>query len=101
MCIRDSILVVNETRAGETRVALIPSDVAELVRAGHTVYVEKHAGLHAGHPDQEYMDAGASIRHLESNTPKGYRHLFTDITPIVRVKRPDREREKVENQVLA
>lgn len=45
----------------ETRVALVPDTVAQLVRAGHRVLVEEGAGMAAAHPDSEYAKAGAEV----------------------------------------
>ena len=45
------ISLPKEIKDGEFRVAIIPSNVARLVDAGHTVYVEKDAGAAAGYPD--------------------------------------------------
>jgi alanine dehydrogenase len=53
--------VPKEVKNYEDRVALIPSSVAELIRHGHTVYVEKAAGQGAGITDTEYVAAGAEI----------------------------------------
>ncbi len=55
------IALPKEIKSGEFRVAMIPSNVAKLVDAGHTVYVEKDAGAAAGYPDEEYVAAGAEI----------------------------------------
>ena len=49
------IALPKEIKSGEYRVAMIPSNVAKLVDAGHTVYVEKDAGTAAGYPDEEYV----------------------------------------------
>ncbi len=53
--------IPKERKAGETRVALIPSDVGKLVEAGHTVFIETNAGIKAGFPDEEYEKYGAEI----------------------------------------
>ncbi len=53
--------VPKEIREREQRVALTPSGVLSLVRAGHTVYVERNAGTGAGWDDEEYRRAGAQI----------------------------------------
>lgn len=92
------ILLVKETKAQEQRVALIPTDVASLIQQGHTIAVEHNAGLAAGYSDQDYQNAGASIRYfyLENNTPN--LDFFADIDWVVRVKRADRMREKWESQ---
>ena len=53
--------VPKETAQGERRVALIPDVVSSLVGKGNDVIVEAAAGVASGHPDAEYMDAGAEI----------------------------------------
>ena len=45
----------------EGRVGLIPAAVADLVRAGHEVWVEHEAGLASGYDDAHYENAGARI----------------------------------------
>lgn len=57
-----SILKEDDARR-ERRVALIPSAVRALVRAGHGVTVETGAGVAAGFPDQDFEQAGARIAH--------------------------------------
>ncbi|MFT3915128.1 MAG: Re/Si-specific NAD(P)(+) transhydrogenase subunit alpha [Anaeromyxobacteraceae bacterium] len=53
--------VVKETAPGERRVALVPENVARLVKAKHEVRVERGAGLSAGFADQAYEAAGATL----------------------------------------
>lgn len=53
--------VPKETYAGERRVALIPSSIAPLTKAGLRVIIESSAGAEAGFPDQDYLAAGATI----------------------------------------
>ncbi len=53
--------VPKEIKTHENRVALVPAGVVELVRHGHTVLVEKGAGLGSSFPDSAYVDAGATI----------------------------------------
>ncbi len=53
--------VPREIRPGERRVALTPDMVAQLVKKGHKVGVEKNAGLAAQLPDALYSAAGAEI----------------------------------------
>ncbi|HWP83403.1 MAG TPA: Re/Si-specific NAD(P)(+) transhydrogenase subunit alpha [Bacteroidota bacterium] len=53
--------IPKETAAGETRVALVPSLVAQLVRDGHTVTIERTAGSRASFADAEYEAAGAKL----------------------------------------
>ena len=53
--------VPKETLDSELRVALIPDVVASLVKKELAVVVESGAGAGAGHPDEEYDEAGAEI----------------------------------------
>jgi len=53
--------VPKETYPGETRVALVPKDVAVLKKAGVDVVVESGAGASALHSDADYEKAGARI----------------------------------------
>lgn len=53
--------ILKETYAGETRVALVPFAVGELVRQGNRVVIETEAGAGSGYLDQAYRDAGATV----------------------------------------
>jgi alanine dehydrogenase len=53
--------VPKEIKNNENRVAMTPSGVRELVRHGHTVYVQHTAGEGSGFSDDEYIAAGATI----------------------------------------
>ncbi len=53
--------VPKEIKTNEHRVALIPSGVAALIEAGHTVMVESGAGMGSGFPDEQYKNAGAQL----------------------------------------
>ncbi len=53
--------VPKEIKNNENRVALTPAGAAELVKHGHTVYIQSTAGDGSGFPDQTYIDAGAKI----------------------------------------
>jgi NAD(P) transhydrogenase subunit alpha len=53
--------VPRETFPGETRVALVPTVVPTLARAGMDVLVETDAGIRAGFPDEAYRQHGARI----------------------------------------
>lgn len=55
------IAVPTEIKTNENRVALTPAGALELTKRGHTVYVQKGAGVNSGFIDQEYIDAGANI----------------------------------------
>ncbi len=53
--------VAREVKSGEYRVALTPAGVTELVRAGHTVLVERGAGEGSSIPDADFAAAGAQL----------------------------------------
>ena len=53
--------IPKEIKQGESRVGMTPAGVSELVKHGHTVYVQHTAGDGSGFPDKEYEEAGASI----------------------------------------
>jgi len=53
--------VPKEIKPEEARVALVPSGVAAFVEHGHTVLVEKGAGIGSGIEDSAFRAAGASI----------------------------------------
>ncbi|MGN6250693.1 MAG: Re/Si-specific NAD(P)(+) transhydrogenase subunit alpha [Marmoricola sp.] len=55
------IAVARETRAGETRVAMVPDLVGKLTALGCEVVVEHGAGEHAGFDDAAYAEAGAQL----------------------------------------
>jgi NAD(P) transhydrogenase subunit alpha len=55
------VAVVKETRAGESRVALVPQGVKALVGSGLQVVVESGAGTRAGVTDDAYREAGAEV----------------------------------------
>jgi alanine dehydrogenase len=52
---------VKEIKNNEFRVGLTPDNVRDYIAAGHHVYMERGAGIGSGFPDNEYVDAGASI----------------------------------------
>ena len=53
--------IPKEIKNNESRVGLTPAGVKELVKRGHTVYVQHTAGENSGFSDQEYIDYGAKI----------------------------------------
>ncbi|HEY2894402.1 MAG TPA: Re/Si-specific NAD(P)(+) transhydrogenase subunit alpha [Pirellulales bacterium] len=55
------VAALRETFPGERRVALVPSSVPPLVKAGWEVRIESSAGLAAGFPDAQYQEKGAVI----------------------------------------
>ncbi|MDH5474676.1 MAG: alanine dehydrogenase [Cyclobacteriaceae bacterium] len=53
--------VPKEIKNNENRVALTPGGAKELIKRGHTVYVQSTAGEGSGFEDSEYNEAGAKI----------------------------------------
>ena len=53
--------VPKEIKEMENRVGATPAGVAELVRNGHQVFVEKDSGLGSGFSNSEYQEAGANM----------------------------------------
>ena len=73
--------VPKEIKVHESRVALTPEGAAELVRAGHTVVVQKDAGLGSALTDADYIAAGATI---EGDVEK----IWASADMILKVKEP-------------
>jgi alanine dehydrogenase len=53
--------IPQETKAGENRVSVTPACVAEYVRHGHQVLVEKNSGSGSSISDAAYIEAGARL----------------------------------------
>ncbi len=53
--------IPREIKQNENRVAITPGGVAELVKSGHVVFVEKDAGAGSHIKDSQFHDAGAQI----------------------------------------
>ncbi|HBI58862.1 MAG: alanine dehydrogenase [Duncaniella sp.] len=53
--------VPKEIKNNENRVAVTPAGVKELVKHGHTVYVQHTAGDGSGFSDEDYVKAGATV----------------------------------------
>lgn len=53
--------VPKEIKNNENRVGMTPAGVAELVKHGHTVYVQQTAGANSGFTDEDYVNAGARM----------------------------------------
>ncbi|HEU0207677.1 MAG TPA: alanine dehydrogenase [Candidatus Udaeobacter sp.] len=73
--------VPKEIKEQEQRVALLPSGVNQLTRLGHSVLLEKDAGVGSGYPDQDYVKAGAEI-------VQAAKEVFARADMIVKVKEP-------------
>jgi len=76
-----TIGVPKEIKEQEQRVALLPSAARQLTRRGHSVLVEKNAGIGSGYPDEEYVKSGAEI------VDKA-KEVFSRADMIVKVKEP-------------
>ncbi|WP_033829457.1 alanine dehydrogenase [Bacillus andreraoultii] len=53
--------IPKEIKNNENRVAITPAGVVQLSRAGHTVLIEKNAGIPSSITNKEYSQAGAQI----------------------------------------
>ena len=53
--------ILKEIKIAEKRVSMTPAGVIAMIQNGHQVLVEKNAGIGAGYPDAEYIEAGATI----------------------------------------
>ena len=53
--------VPKEIKNNENRVALTPGGALELIKRGHTVYVQKTAGVGSGFTDESYVSVGAKM----------------------------------------
>jgi len=73
--------VPKEIKVLESRVALTPEGAAELIRLGHSVVVEEHAGVGSALPDSQYIAVGATI---ESDVSK----IWATADLILKVKEP-------------
>lgn len=76
-----NIGIPKEIKADEYRVAVPPAGLRELVRRGHTVFVERHAGAGSGFPDEEYLAAGAIILDSAAN-------VWSRADMVIKVKEP-------------
>lgn len=73
--------VPKEIKPSEGRVSVTPAGVDALVRAGHTVLVQKSAGTASGFSDAEYQKVGAQ---LLDTAPE----VFDAAEMIIKVKEP-------------
>ncbi|EKD51123.1 MAG: hypothetical protein ACD_62C00339G0001 [uncultured bacterium] len=55
------IACLKEVKTREGRVCLIPDNVKQLKAGGHTVLIQKNAGVLSGFEDRDYVEAGAEI----------------------------------------
>lgn len=78
---------VKEIKNNEFRVGLTPDNVKSYANAGHTVYIEKGAGLGSGFTDEEYAASGAVM----IDTAK---EVWDTVEMMVKVKEPLEEEYK-------
>ena len=73
--------VPKEIKNNENRVGMTPSGVAELIKRGHTVFVQHTAGEGSGFCDEQYQKAGAQIL-------PAIEDVYREADMIVKVKEP-------------
>ena len=73
--------VPKEIKNNENRVALTPAGTQELVKRGHTVLVQRQAGVGSGFSDEAYTKAGATMIEQASE-------VFAQAEMIIKVKEP-------------
>jgi alanine dehydrogenase len=80
--------IPKEIKNNENRVALTPAGTQELVKRGHTVYVQTMAGEGSGFNDESYIGAGGKI--LETAA-----EIFSVAEMIIKVKEPIEQEYKL------
>ncbi len=73
--------ILKEIKAEENRVSMTPAGVEVMIANGHTVLVEKDAGIGSGFDDAMYINAGAEM----VDTPK---EIFGRADMVMHVKEP-------------
>ena len=76
-----NIGVTREIKAQENRVSMAPNSVAELVKRGHRVLVQRGAGEGASFSDAQYEAAGATL-------VEAAEAVFAEADLVVKVKEP-------------
>ncbi|MCI9092206.1 MAG: alanine dehydrogenase [Coprobacillus sp.] len=69
--------IPKEIKNNENRVSLTPAGAYALVKEGHSVLVEKGAGIGSGFSDEEYQNAGATLCNVEEVFAKA--HLIVKV----------------------
>lgn len=90
-----TIGIPKEIKNNENRVGATPAGVKELTKHGHTVYVQKTAGLASGFPDDEYTKSGAILLDTIED-------VYAQADMIYKVKEPIAQEYELirENQLL-
>ena len=78
---------VKEIKIGENRVGLTPYGTDALIKAGHTVLVEKNAGLNSGFSDDAYRKAGAKVGFTAAE-------VYKKAEMVIKVKEPQKSEFK-------
>ena len=73
--------VPKEIKNNENRVGMTPAGVFELIKVGHSVYIQENAGFGSGFTDTDYKVVGANI--LSS-----IEEVYAICDMIVKVKEP-------------
>ena len=76
--------IPKEIKNNENRVSLTPSGASELLKFGHTVYVQKNAGCGSGYTDEEYCKVGAVI-------VSSIEEVYEKAEMVIKVKEPIEE----------
>ena len=76
-----TIGIPKEIKTEEYRVSITPEGVKELVKAGHSIYVQMRAGEGSGFSDEDYIEAGGTL--LSSA-----KEVYAAAEMIVKVKEP-------------
>ncbi len=87
--------IPREIKNNENRVALTPAGAAELVKHGHTVYMQASAGKGSGFADEDYLKTGAEILPT-------IEEVYAKAEMIIKVKEPIEQEYKLikKGQVL-
>jgi alanine dehydrogenase len=80
--------VPKEIKNNENRVALTPAGTQELIKRGHTVYIQKNAGSDSGFNDEEYTKAGGKMIATAEE-------VFSLAEMIIKVKEPVEQEYKL------
>lgn len=73
--------IPKEIKNNENRVSLTPSGARELIKRGHTVYVQHTAGINSGFSDEDYEKVGAHIVPMIED-------VYAKAEMIIKVKEP-------------
>ena len=80
--------VPKELKVAESRVALLPTACTELIRSGHELVVQRDAGVLSDYSNEEYRQAGCTIKDT-------IEEIYKDAELIVKVKEPQAEEYKL------